>query len=76
MENFAAYLLVGIMMFTYSTRAIVAGARSMASGRALIRGFSFPRAALPLSMCMTLAACQSAPPPSTAGWRWPRTSSS
>ncbi|EYT54170.1 phosphate ABC transporter permease [Kocuria sp. UCD-OTCP] len=49
-ENFIAYLLVGIMMFTYSSRSIMAGARSMASGRALIRGFSFPRAALPLSI--------------------------
>lgn len=49
-ENFIAYLLVGIMMFTYSSRSIMTGARSMASGRALIRGFSFPRAALPLSI--------------------------
>lgn len=49
-ENFIAYLLVGIMMFTYSSRAVVAGSRSLASGRALIRGFSFPRAALPLAI--------------------------
>lgn len=49
-DNFIAYLLVGIMMFTYSSRAIVAGSRSMATGRTLIRGFSFPRAALPLSI--------------------------
>ncbi|MHC5560391.1 ABC transporter permease [Kocuria sp. U4B] len=49
-DNFIAYLLVGLMMFNYSSRAVVAGARCLASGRALIRGFSFPRVALTLSI--------------------------
>lgn len=81
-ENFIAYLLVGIMMFTYSSRAIVAGARSMASGRALIRGFSFPRAALPLAinlrefmsqgfvLAAMLVMVLAIPPLEPVTWRW------
>lgn len=81
-ENFIAYLLVGIMMFTYSSRAITAGARSMTSGRALIRGFSFPRAALPLSINVRELMSQgfvllsmvvlvlAIPPLEPVTWRW------
>ncbi|GGG64009.1 transport permease protein [Kocuria dechangensis] len=81
-ENFIAFLLVGIMMFTYSSRAIVAGARSMASGRALIRGFSFPRAALPLSinvrdlmsqgfvLVAMIVMVLAIPPLEPISWRW------
>lgn len=81
-ENFIAYLLVGIMLFTYSSRSIVSGARSLASGRALIRGFSFPRVALTLSINVrelmsqgfVLAAMAAMilviPPLEPVTWRW------
>ena len=81
-DNFIGYLLVGIMMFTYSSRSIVAGSRSMSSGRALIRGFSFPRAALPLSINLRELLSQGfvlaamvvmvllIPPSEPITWRW------
>lgn len=81
-ENFIAYLLIGIMMFTYSSRAIVAGSRCVASGRALIRGFMFPRAALPLSinvrelmsqafvLLAMMAMVLLIPPLEPVTWRW------
>lgn len=81
-DNFIAYLLVGVMMFTYSSRAITAGSRSLASGRALIRGFSFPRAALPLSINVRELMSQgfvllamvvmilAIPPLESVTWRW------
>lgn len=50
MDNFLGYLIIGLMMFLYSSRSITSGARSIGQGRNLIKGFSFPRAALPLGV--------------------------
>lgn len=50
MENFLGYLVIGLMMFLYTSRSVATGARSIVQGKNLIRGFSFPRAALPLGI--------------------------
>lgn len=49
-DNFVGYIIIGITMFQYSARSVVAVSRSMSSGKALVRGFMFPRAALTLSI--------------------------
>ena len=46
-ENFIGYLVIGIFLFQYSSRAITNGGRSIQQNRAVIQAFSFPRATLP-----------------------------
>jgi teichoic acid transport system permease protein len=48
-DNYASFLLVGIFTFTYLTRSIQAGGRSVTSNLSLLSQINFPRAALPLS---------------------------
>lgn len=48
-ENFAAYVVVGILMFQSTMRSLSQGPGLIRSGGAMIRAFSFPRAAIPLS---------------------------
>ena len=57
-ENFLGYLIIGLMMFLYTARSFTAGARSVSSGKNLIRGFSFPRASLPLGVVIREAMSQ------------------
>ena len=47
--NFPGYLVVGVLMFSFSARCMTAGAGSIHSGKALVQAFTFPRAALPLA---------------------------
>lgn len=47
--NFTGYLVIGVFLFAFTTRCLTAGARSIASGRQLIRAFSFPRASIPVA---------------------------
>lgn len=48
--NFIGYLTIGIFMFQMTSGAITGGARSIQQNRALVQGFSFPRAALPIGV--------------------------
>ena len=57
-DNFLAFLLIGLIMFQYSSRSVVSVSRSMYSGKALVRGFMFPRAALTLSIVLKDAMTQ------------------
>lgn len=47
--NYPGYLVIGVLMFSFSARCITSGASSLHEGRALVQAFSFPRAALPLA---------------------------
>ncbi|WP_084965677.1 ABC transporter permease [Thermoactinospora rubra] len=47
--NYAAFLLVGMFVFTYTQRSVTAGAKSISGNLSLIRALHFPRAALPLA---------------------------
>ena len=51
-ENFVGYLIIGVFLFSFTTRCVTGGARSITSGRNLIRAFTFPRAALPISVVL------------------------
>ncbi|WP_159793756.1 ABC transporter permease [Puerhibacterium puerhi] len=50
--NFLGYLVIGIFLFSFTTECVTGGARSIQSGRNLIRAFSFPRASLPISVVL------------------------
>lgn len=47
--NYPAYLVIGILMFSFSSRCITSAANAVHSGRSLVQAFTFPRAALPLA---------------------------
>ncbi|MFC7465638.1 ABC transporter permease [Brachybacterium sp. GCM10030252] len=49
MENYAAFIIIGVLMFRSTMRAISQGPSVLHSGKAMIRAFAFPRAALPIS---------------------------
>ncbi|WP_275002738.1 ABC transporter permease [Promicromonospora iranensis] len=51
-ENFVGYLLIGVFLFQFTTQSINGGARSVQTGKNLIRAFTFPRAALPISVVL------------------------
>lgn len=81
-DNFVAFIFLGLIMFTYSIRSVVAVSRSMQSGRALVKGFMFPRAALTLSIVVRDAMTQVwaigamlvmvllIPPLEPISWKW------
>ena len=48
-ENFPAFIVIGILMYRSTASAITSGTGSMRAGRAMIRAFSFPRASIPIS---------------------------
>lgn len=48
-ENYPAFLVVGIFAFLYTTRAVQAGAGSVTTNMGLITQINFPRLALPVA---------------------------
>ena len=48
-ENFFGFLVIGIFLFTYTTRSVNTASSSIHSNRGLIRAFTFPRAVLPVA---------------------------
>lgn len=81
-ENFLGYLVIGTFMFHFTANCLSAGAQSLIAGRALVRSFTFPRAALPtaavvretLSYASVLATMVALvlviPPGAELSWRW------
>jgi teichoic acid transport system permease protein len=49
-ENFPAFLIIGVFTFTFTARVVSGGMKSIANNRSLIRAIHFPRAVLPLSV--------------------------
>lgn len=49
-ENFVAYLIIGVFMFRFTTSSITSGARSITGNRSVIQAFNFPRATLPIAV--------------------------
>ncbi|CAI9406334.1 ABC transporter permease [Aestuariimicrobium sp. T2.26MG-19.2B] len=47
--NFPSYVVIGVLMFSFTTRALNSGVTSIHGSTGLIRAFSFPRASLPLA---------------------------
>lgn len=50
MDNFVGFLLIGVFMFSFTTRATNAAVSSIAFSRNLLQSFSFPRASIPLAV--------------------------
>lgn len=48
-ENYPAFLLTGMFVFTYTQRTVTAGAKSISGNLSMIRALHFPRASLPLA---------------------------
>jgi teichoic acid transport system permease protein len=48
-ENFEAFLVTGVFVFTFTQRSVTAGARAISGNLSLIRALHFPRASLPLA---------------------------
>lgn len=48
-DNYPAFLLIGMFIFTYTQRSVTAGAKSISGNLSLIRALHFPRASLPLA---------------------------
>jgi len=51
-DNYIGFLVIGVFMFSFTSRALTGGAGVMASGKNIIRAFSFPRAAIPLALVL------------------------
>ena len=47
--NYTAFLITGVMVFTFTQRSVLGGAKSVSSNLSLIRALHFPRASLPLA---------------------------
>jgi teichoic acid transport system permease protein len=48
-DNYPAFLITGMFVFTYTQRSVSGGARAISGNLSLIRALHFPRAALPLA---------------------------
>ncbi|MFC5298644.1 ABC transporter permease [Brachybacterium tyrofermentans] len=48
-DNFGAYIIIGVLMFRATATSVTSSPSVLASGKAMIRAFSFPRAAIPIS---------------------------
>lgn len=81
-ENYAAFVVVGILTYRSTASAIAQGTSAMQSGKSMVRAFNFPRAAIPLAaevrdimisvlsvivMCLVIWAVPPHAPP-TATW--------
>lgn len=49
-ENFVAYLIIGIFMYRFTNTAIVAGSKAITGNSGLVGAFNFPRMALPIAI--------------------------
>ena len=48
-DNFLGYLVIGVFFLQYTGKSLTGGTNSIRSGASMIKGFQFPRAALPIS---------------------------
>lgn len=50
MDNFVAFIIIGILMFQFSSGTIGQSTKAIATSRSMIKAFSYPRAAIPISL--------------------------
>lgn len=48
-ENYPAFLIIGVFVFSYTQKAVMAGTRTITANLRLIQSLSFPRAVLPVA---------------------------
>lgn len=82
MDNFVAYLVIGVTFFQFLSKQLSGAAGIMSSGKTLIKAFSFPRASLVFSftlrsiidfiptMVATLIFIAVMPPHAFPTWTW------
>lgn len=82
MENFPAFLIVGILIFRFTSQSITSAASVMKQNKSLIQGFNFPRALPPVALALKntlealpmiavmLAGIILIPPHVTVSWTW------
>lgn len=83
MENFPAFLLIGILLYRSTATSIGSGAGLLRSNRAMIKAFTFPRASIPIAavvqstmtaaftMCAMCVAIMVIPPHALPQAAWP-----
>lgn len=81
-ENFVAYLIIGIFMYRFTVTTVVAGSKAISGNRALVTAFSFPRMTLPIAINVRELMRQSTtyltmfalvliiPPLEPISWKW------
>lgn len=81
-DNYAAYIVIGMLMFQTTMRSLSQSPTTLQAGRAMIRAFSFPRATLPISaeirdalqmaytIVIVLALIVMIPPHEWPQWSW------
>lgn len=81
-ENFIAYLILGVFLFRYTTQAVTNGSRSISGNLAIVRAFRFPRATLPIAtnlrefllflptLAVGILLILAIPPMEVITWRW------
>ncbi|MGJ6980121.1 ABC transporter permease [Aestuariimicrobium soli] len=50
--NFPSYVVIGVFMFSFTTRCLTSGIGAIPANVGMIRGFSFPRASLPVAIAL------------------------
>jgi teichoic acid transport system permease protein len=51
-ENYPAFLITGVFIFTFTQQSVMAGTRSISDNLGLIRALHFPRACLPIAFTL------------------------
>ncbi|MGC0272882.1 ABC transporter permease [Pseudactinotalea sp. Z1739] len=51
-DRFVGYLIIGVFLFQFTGRSLTSGATAITGSKAMIRGFTFPRASLPISIIL------------------------
>lgn len=51
-DKYIGYLIIGVFLFQFTARCLANGATAVTGSKAMIRGFSFPRAALPVAVVL------------------------
>lgn len=81
-ENFVAYLIIGIFMYRFSTTSVVSGSKAISGNRGLVGAFNFPRMTLPIAINVREMIRQSTtyitmfalvliiPPLEPISWKW------
>lgn len=49
-DNFIGYLIIGVFFFQFTGKSMTGGTGAIRGGASMIKGFQFPRAALPISV--------------------------
>lgn len=52
-ENFVAFLSIGVVMFSFTSAVVTRGAKAITGRLGLVRSLHFPRAILPMSVTLT-----------------------